>query len=74
MAANRPVHAAAPSKLRADHRLIPHLFQGFAYDAFVVPNAGKTGTVYLRCIKEGAAMLKGVLNGLDAVLLIGACP
>ena len=78
MAADSIIDEAVPAdlrpvqeQLRSQNHVLPHIPQGFSYDALVVSRAGQVRTVDLRRVEKGTAVPVGVLDGLNAVCLRG---
>ena len=61
--------AATQEELGGQHHVVAHVMQGLAHDALVVADPREPRAVHLGRVEEGAAVLVGAADGLDAVLL-----
>ena len=62
--------AAAPQEeLGGQHHVVAHVGQRLAHDALVVTDAREARAVDLGRVEEGASVLVGTTDSLDAVLL-----
>ena len=61
--------ATAQEELGGQHHVVAHVMQGLAHNALVVARAAEARAVHLGRVEEGAAVLVGAADGLDAVLL-----